>query len=93
MLAKRAYEAKLRKYGKEVRCYYADDGTCVVARHKAEIEDKKQSLAFCGVGSHYQNDKAENRIKIICNPARCMLTHATHRQPELITQALQPWAA
>ena len=88
ILAKRAYEAELRKHGKEVRHYYADNGTYAVAKYKEEIEDKKQSLTFCGVGSHYQNSKAENRIKIICEPARSMLIHAMHRWLEVITQSL-----
>ena len=92
ILAKRAYEAELRKYGKEVRHYHADNGTYAVAQYKAEIEDKKQSLTFCGVGSHHQNGRAENRIKVICEPARSMLIHAMHRWPEVITQALWPYA-
>lgn len=40
-LAKRAYEAELRKHGKEVRHYHADNGTYAVAKYKEEIEDKK----------------------------------------------------
>ena len=77
--AKLSYESDLRKHGKEVRHYHADNGTYTVARCKEEIENKKQTLTFCGIGSHHQNGKAENRIKIICNPARSMLTHAMRR--------------
>ena len=51
--AKRAYEAELRKYGKEVRHYHADNGTYATAKYKAEVEDSKQTLTFCGVGSHH----------------------------------------
>ena len=79
ILAKRAYEAELRKYGKEVRYYHMDNGTYAVAKYKAKIEDKKQSLTFCGIGSYHQNGKAENRIKIICNPAHCILIYAIYR--------------
>ena len=92
ILAKRAYEAKLRKYGKEVRHYHADNGTYTVAQYKAEIEDKKESLTFCRVGSHYENSRAENYIKIVCELARSMLIHIIHRWPEVITQALCPYA-
>ena len=46
IIAKRAYESELRKYGKEVRHYHADNGTYTVAKHKEEIEDKKKSLHF-----------------------------------------------
>ena len=78
IVAKHTYKAELRKYGKEARHYYMDNRTYVVAKYKAEIEDKKQTLIFCGVGSNHKNGKAENRIKIICNLARCMLIHAMH---------------
>ena len=46
----------------------------------------------CGVGSHHQNGRAKNRIKVICEPARSMLIHAIHRWPEVIIQALWPYA-
>ena len=78
ILAKRAYEAEFRKYGKEVRHYHADHGTYTVAKYKEEIEDKKQSLIFCGVDSHHQNGQAENRIKIACEPVRSMLIYTMH---------------
>ena len=58
IIEKRAYEAELRRYGKEVRYHHAENGTYAVAKHKKEIEDKKQSLTFFGVGSHRQNGKA-----------------------------------
>ena len=87
-----AYESDLRKYDKEVRHYHDDNGTYAVAKHKEEIENKKQILTFCGVGIYHQNGKAENRIKIICNPDRSMLTHAIYRWPEVATQSLWPHA-
>ena len=86
--AKRAFESEMRKYCKDVRHYHADNGTYAVAKYKNEISEQKQTLTFCGVGSHHQNGRAENRIKIICNPARSMLIHAMHWWPEVITQAL-----
>ena len=89
--AKRACESELRKHAREVRHYHEDNGTCAVAKCKQEVQDQRQTLIFCGVGSHRQNGKAENRIKIICNPARCMLIHAMDRLPEVITQALWPF--
>ena len=76
--AKKAYESDLRKCGKEMRNYHADNGTHAVTRCKEEIENKKQTLTFCGVGRHHHNGKAENLIKITCNVARSMLTHAMH---------------
>ena len=59
---------------------------------KEEMKNKKQNLTFCGVGSHHQNDKAEDMIKIIFNPARSVLIHAMHRWPDATTQSLWPHA-
>ena len=58
--AKYTYEYDMRKYGKDVRHYHVDNGTHAVASCKKEISDSKQTLTFCGVGSHHQNGKAEN---------------------------------
>ena len=59
IIMKRAYELELRKYRKEVRYYHTGNSTYAIAKYKEEIEDKKQTLAFCSVGSHHQNSKAE----------------------------------
>ena len=69
-----------------------DNGTCFVASCKNEINGSKEILTFCGVCSHHQNGKAENRIKIIFNPARNMIIHAMCRWPELVNQSLWPHA-
>ena len=71
-----------------MRHHYSNNGTHAVARCKEEIGNKKKTLIFCGVGSHHRNGKAENCIKIICNPARRILIHAMHMWPEIITQSL-----
>ena len=39
--AKKVYEAKLRKYGKEVRHYHIDNRTYATAKYKVEVEDSK----------------------------------------------------
>ena len=38
IIAKRAYESELRKYGKEVRHYHDNNGMHAVENHKKEIE-------------------------------------------------------
>ena len=52
--SKHYYDCNLRKYGKEVRYYHAENGTFAVASLKKETNDSKKTLAFCGVGSHHQ---------------------------------------
>ena len=92
IIAKRAYKSELRKCRKEVRHYHVDNGTHAVVKYKEEIKDKKQTLAFCSVGSYHQNSKAENRIKIIYCLARSMLIHTMHGWPKVMTQFLWPHA-
>ena len=50
-----------------------NNGTHAVVKDKEEIEEK--TLIFYGAGSHYQNRKVENYIKIICYLVRIMLIH------------------
>ena len=85
MKAKNIYKAELRQCGKEVRHHHSDNGTYAFEKYREEINNnKKKTLTFCGVGSHHQNGRAENRIKITCNPERNILIHAMHRWPEFI---------
>ena len=44
MLAKRAHEDELRKYGKYVRHYHSNNGTYAVAKCNEEIEENKNLL-------------------------------------------------
>ena len=56
--AKHAHEYSVRNYEKEVRHYYAENGTHAVASYKKDINDSKQTLNFCGEASHHnQNGK------------------------------------
>ena len=88
MISKRSCESELRKYGKEARHSHAGNGTHATSKRKEGIEDQKQDLTFCGVGSHHQNGKAENRIKITCNPERIISIHALCFWPKVISQSL-----
>ena len=89
---KEAYETELRQFGKEVRHHHEDNGTYDVAEHREETNKNKQTLTFCGVDSNNQNGRAENRVKIICNPARVILIHAIHRWPEVVKESLWPYS-
>ena len=84
--------SEIRKCDKEVRHHHADNSTCDITSHKEEIENKKQNITFCGVGIHYYNVKAKNRIKIVYNPDRSMMVHAIHRRPKVTAQSLRPHA-
>ena len=52
---KHAYEHVMKKCVKEVRHHHVDNNTCAIESFKRQINDSKQALAFCSVGSHQQN--------------------------------------
>ena len=76
--AKKAYEHELYKFGKICHHYHADNGTYSFAKFKEAVYEDKQTLTYCSVGSHFQNGKAENRIKYSIILAHTMLLHAAH---------------
>jgi hypothetical protein len=56
------------------------------------VQQKGQTISFCGVGAHFQNGIAEKRIRDLQDSARTMLIHANRRWPSAITVNLWPYA-
>ena len=56
------------------------------------IATQGQSISFCGVNAHFQNGKAERRIRTIQELGRTQLIHAQHKWPAAITTNLWPYA-
>ena len=54
--------------------------------------NKAQGLTFCGVNAHWQNGKAEKRIRDLQDSARTMLLFAMKRWPAAISINLWPYA-
>ena len=71
-----------------MRHYHVGNRSNLVEKHKEDIENRKQTLIFFGVGSHNQNRKLDNFIKIICSPSRRILIHEVHMWLEVKTQSL-----
>ena len=90
--AKRAFERLSASHGVDVKHYHADNGLFDTKVFKADIEDSQQTISFCGPNAHFQNGKAENRIKDITYNARTALLHACHRWPEAVNASLWPAA-
>ena len=90
--AKEACERETCKYGKEVRHMHADNGTHACEGYKDATHEKKQSLTCCGVGAHFQNGKAENRIKTMAASARTTLINGMHKWPGVVTPSLWPFS-
>jgi hypothetical protein len=88
ILAKRKFEEFATRHGVQVKHYHADNGIFADNKFRAAIAQDKQTLSFCGVNSHWQNGKAERRIRELQDHARTMLIHAIRRWPTAINTHL-----
>ena len=60
--SKLAFEMFVASHGVHVKHYHADNGRFKDNLFTRDIEDKGQTISFCGVGVHHQNGIAEKRI-------------------------------
>lgn len=58
----------------------------------AHIARCGQTISFCGVNAHFQNGKAERRIRTLQELARSQILHAKAKWPAAITTNLWPYA-
>ena len=72
-------ETKAASFGITIRNYNADNGRFQDNACKKDCESKAQGLTYCGVNAHWQNGKAEKRIRDIQDFVRVILTHAIKR--------------
>jgi hypothetical protein len=90
--AKEAFERKCADMGVPIRHYHADNGVFASKAWRAHYDIKRQGLTFAGVGAHFQNEKAENKIRLLQSQARTRLIHASKRWPGAATANLWPYA-
>ncbi|MDA3833359.1 MAG: reverse transcriptase domain-containing protein [Spirochaetales bacterium] len=88
---KRKFEQFCFERGVKVQHYHADNGIFASRGFREEVQRCGQKLTFCGVGAHHQNGVAERRIQDLCDSARSMLAHASHRNPA-VNAHLWPYA-
>jgi hypothetical protein len=72
--------------------YHADNGRFQDLRFKEDCDHKGQQLSFCGVNAHFQNGKAEKKIRDLQDAARTSLLHSMRKWPQVITIHLWPYA-
>ena len=92
ILAKRKFEEFAQMHGVRVQHYHADNGIFADNKFRQAVRDDRQTLSFCGVNSHWQNGRAERRIRELTEHARTSLIHAMRRWPSAITTNLWPHA-
>ena len=90
--AKVAYEAYAKSLGVTIKHYHADNGRFADNAFLRSVADCKQTISFCGVNAHFQNGRAEKKIRDLQDLARTQLIHAKHRWPAAVEVALWPYA-
>ena len=90
--AKEAFELIAETHGVTVQHYHADNGVFADNKFRQAVREKSQGLSFCGVNAHWQNGRAEKRIRDLVEHARTILIHANRRWPSAISHHLWPYA-
>jgi hypothetical protein len=90
--AKHAFECVAQNAGVIVKHYHADNGRFADKAFLNDLEEKGQTISFCGVRAHFQNGIAERRIRDLQERARTMLLHACNKWPSAMDTALWPYA-
>jgi hypothetical protein len=90
--AKHAFETHLKSYGVIVQQYHADNGRFQDVAFKQDCIKNQQKLSFCGVNAHFQNGRAEKKIRDLQDNTRTSLLHAMRKWPDVITINLWPYA-
>jgi len=74
--SKLTFEKFALSHGVHIKHYHADNGRFKNNLFTKIIEDKGQTISFCGVGAHHQNGIAEKRIGDLQRRATTLLLHA-----------------
>jgi hypothetical protein len=90
--AKVAFETHAKMYGVTIQQYHADNGRFQDTAFKNACKEQGQELSFCGVNAHFQNGRAERKIRDLQDRARTSLLHAIRKWPQAITINLWPYA-
>jgi hypothetical protein len=75
-----------------IKHYHAYNGRFAENLFMAHVAKIGQIISFCGVKAHFQNGRAERRIRTLQDLARTQLLHAKERWPIAITEHLWPYA-
>ncbi len=76
ILAKHAYEHYLSSIGVTAKAYHADNGCFADKGFKDDCIASNQTITFCSIGSHHQNEIAERKIKELTLGICTLLLHA-----------------
>jgi hypothetical protein len=63
--AKEAFERWSASHGVKIKHYHADNGRFAENAFMSHVAKSGQTISFCGVNAHFQNGKAERRIRTL----------------------------
>ena len=89
---KARFERFAQTCGVDIVSYRGDNGVFKSKMYQDDLQRKKQSIRFSGVGAHHQNGVAERSIRTVSESARSMLIHAAIHWPEETSIHLWPFA-
>ena len=73
MEAKEAFESYSREMGVIIRHYHVDNGRFSDNDFIAYTKKSGQTISYCGVNAHFQNGRAEKRIRDLQESSRTQL--------------------
>ena len=79
------------RFSVKVRHYHADNGRFADQGFLDSLA-KDQTISFCGAYAHWQNGKAEKRIRDLQDQGRKVLIYSTARWPQASNINLWPYA-
>ena len=88
----KAFEAYARLHNVTIRHYHANNGRFVEHKWVHHCQDSGQTISYCAAYAHFQNGKAEKRIRDLQEQARNILLHAIIRWQSAVTIHLWPYA-
>ena len=86
--SKLAYEHVAASYGVSVKAYHTDNLRFNDNFFRGDSLKGGQTLIYCGVGAHHQNEVAESKIKLVCYGSRTILLHVKRKWPDMIATSL-----
>jgi hypothetical protein len=89
--AKVAFETQARSFGVNIQQYHVDNGRFQDASFKTSCKEQGQELNFCGANAHFQNGRAEWKIRSLQDQARTSLLSAMQKWPQAININLWPY--
>ncbi len=92
LAAKKSFEAFANRSVVGVKSYQADHGRFAENAFMESVRASNQTITFCGVNAHFQNEVAERMIRNLQDQAMTMLIHTQHWWPEAVDAHLWPYA-